>query len=507
MVKRYWGNKGMHRTTSFEEENRKVSTPATLQVKIGGMSCSFCTETIRKAYSRMQGVEEVHISLAHEECLIKYDSEQQTPSRLLDTLRSLGYVVRDPDKVRAFEEQEEELRVELRRLIAAGIATGIAAMLMVAMWLGYRQPWFKWVMMALALTTSFATGWHILKMAYHSLRRRILNQHVLLEFAASAGLAGGFIGLIGGGFLGVPVLQRFPVPDFFGVAVFVTAYHILSGYTSKLVRTRASRAVRRLLDLQSATARVLRNGQEIGMPIEEVREGDRVRMRPGEGIAVDGKVVAGTSGVDESIVTGESVPAQKTVGDEVIGGSLNQSGALVVEVTRVGEESFLQQVARHIEEARAMKPGILQLVDVVLKYFVPAVVAFGGLAFLIWTVGAWAFTGQANLTRAIFAGLAVFVMGYPCALGMATPLAMIRGGGEAAERGILIRSAEAFQVLKDIRKIVFDKTGTLTEGRPRVVDLDPFSTFERKTLLRFGAAAEIQSEHPLGQAIVDYALE
>ncbi len=503
------------------------TTTARLQLKIGGMSCSFCTQTIRKAYGRMDGVHEVHVSLSHEEALIRYDPQKVTPTQLRDTLRSLGYTVRDPRKVRAFEEQEEELRRERRRLILAGVFTGISAVLMLAMWLrvvpqAVLQPVMLVTMPLLAVATVFGPGLYILKMAYHSLGRGILNQHVLLELGAFAGLIGGVLGLIGR-WLAVPALQ-FPAADFFAVAAFVTTYHILSGYTSLLVRTRASQAVRKLLDLQPATARLIRNGHEEEVPIEEVRPGDRVRVWPGESIPVDGRVVEGASGVDESLVTGESLPVEKAVGDEVIGGSVNQTGALVIEVTRVGEESFLQQVARYTEEARAMKPGILQVVDVVLKYYVPAVMGFAALGFLIWTAGAWPVTGQMNLPRAIFAALAVFVMGYPCALGMATPLAMIRGGGEAAQKGILMRSGEAFQILKDVQVVVLDKTGTLTKGKPEVTDVvaltptpalkgtpSPSPACGRggggEGLLPLAASVESASEHPLARAIVDYALE
>ncbi len=476
-----------------------------LQVKVGGMSCSFCTATIERALGRMDGVAAVHVSLAHEEALIQYDPNKRQPEELVETLRSLGYTIRDPDKVRAYEEQEEELERERRRLILAGILTGVAALLMLAMWMGVRRPWFKWIMMTLALVTVFGPGWYILSMAYHSLRRRILNQHVLLELGAFAGLLGGFIGLLGQ-LLDNPILARFPVPDFFGVAVFVTSYHILSGYTSLLVRTRASQAVRRLLDLQPAVARVIRDGQEVELPIEEVQPGDRVRVRPGESIPVDGTVVQGVSSVDESIVTGEPLPVEKEPGSPVIGGSINQSGSLVVEVTQVGDESFLQQVARYIEEARAMKPGIMQLVDLVLKYYVPGVILFAGAGLLIWTLGSWLVTGQLDVSRAIFAALAVFVMGYPCALGMATPLALIRGGGEAAGKGILLRSGEAFQVLKEIDQILFDKTGTLTVGKPKVVALIPAQDASAQELLALAAGVELPSEHPLGRAVVDRAL-
>lgn len=467
-----------------------------LQLKIGGLACSFCTESIHKAFRRMDGVQQVNVSLAHEEVLIQYDTNKLTEQDLKQTLQDLGYTIRDPDKVKAFEEQEQELRTHKHRLLIAASFTSVAFILMAAMWMGFMRPWFKYLMMSLALATIFEPGWYIVKKAYQSLRRGILNQHVLLEFGALSGLAGGFVGFF------TPV---FPAMDFFGVAVFVTAYHVLSGWASNKVRARASRAVRKLLDLQPDTARRFEaDGKETEVELNQLTVGDRVRVRPGEKIPVDGMIVWGTSGVDESIVTGESIPIEKGEGDKVVGGSINQTGSLVVEVTAIGEETFLQQVARHIEEARAMKPGIIQLVDRVLKFYVPGVVGFAGLAILIWTGGSWLVTGEVNLVRAIFAMLAVFVMGYPCSLGMATPLAMIRGGGLAADRGILMRSGEAFQIMKDIDTIVFDKTGTLTIGKPTVTDVEAFAGIKENDMLCFAAAAEIHSEHPLAQSIVAY---
>lgn len=466
-----------------------------LQLKIGGLHCSFCVESIKKAYKRAEGVTDVKVSLAHEEALFQYDPSKISETEIKDILRELGYTIRDPRKVRTFEEEEAEIKREKRRLLLAAGFTAVATVFMVLMWLGYMQPWFKWVMMSLALATVLGPGRYIIGTAYQSLRRGILNQHVLMEFAAFAGLGGGFAGFF------IPV---FPTMDFFGVAVFVTTYHILSGYISLLVRTRASQAVRKLLALQPPVARVIREGRELEVPIEEVRKDELIRVRPGEQIPVDGIVEEGASGVDESLVTGESIPVEKTAGDEVIGGSINHSGTLVVRVTKVGEESFLQKVARHIEEARALKPGIIQLVEKVLIYFVPAILGFATLGLLIWTLGAWIVTGEMDITRGVFAMLAALVMGYPCALGMATPLAMIRGGGMAAEKGILMRSGEAFQVLKDIRKVVLDKTGTLTRGKPEVVDVVSVSETESHELLKAAAAVESTSEHPLANAIVEY---
>ncbi len=467
-----------------------------LQVKIGGMACSFCVETIKKGLGRTDGVADVNVSLAHEEALIAYDPTRVTAATLTGTLRSLGYTVRDPNKVRTFEEEEAELERERDRLIVAGAAAWIGFMVMLLMWIGRHHPLAHWFMAVLAVTIVFGPGLYILKMAWASVRRRILNQHVLMEIAAFAGLVGGAIGLYN------PIFKSY---EFFGVSVFVAAYHILGGYTSLLVRTRASQAVKKLLSLRPPTARVVRGGVESEIPIAEVRRDDLVRVRPGEQVPVDGVVAEGASAVNESLVTGEPLPHEKLPGHEVIGGSVNQSGTLLVRVTRIGEESFLEQVARHIQEARALKPGILLLLDRILTYFVPGVLGVAVLAFVFWSVGAWALWGAPDWERAVFAALAVLVMGYPCALGMATPLAMIRGGGEAARQGILMRSAASFQTFKDVTVVVMDKTGTITHGEPRVVEVVPAHGFTADSLLALAASAEQVSEHPLAQSVVKAA--
>ncbi|MBI2850564.1 MAG: heavy metal translocating P-type ATPase [Chloroflexi bacterium] len=466
-----------------------------LQVKIGGMQCSFCVETLRRAFLRLEGVQEASISLAHEEALVMYDPARVTPQQFKNVLADMGYTWRDPEKVMSFEEEEAELGVARKKFLFGAGAAGIVVIFMVLMWLGTMQPWFLWPMLALALATMFGPAWHIKKMAWASLRRGILNQHVLLEFAAFAGLAGGFIGFF---------QKEFPIPDFFGVATFVTAYHLFSGYISLLARTRSSQAIKRLMALQPETARIIRDGREEEVATSEVRQGDLVRVRPGESIPVDGVIEEGYAGIDQRLVTGEPMPVEKTKGDDVIGGSINQTGALVIRVTRVGAESFLQKVAQSIQEARALKPGILILVDRVLKYFVPGVLIAAGIAFLIWTLGAWAVTGSPDFSRAVFAALAALVMGYPCALGMASPLAMIRGGGIAAEKGILMRSGEAFQVFKDVRRIVLDKTGTITRGEPSVSDIGVADGIDRNKFLRLVSSVESLSEHALARAIVDH---
>ena len=466
-----------------------------LQLKIGGLHCSFCVNSLTKACHRLPGIKDVKVSLAHEEVLVQFDPEEVAETKISDTISQLGFTIRDAGRTRTFEEEEAEINREKRRLLATASIAAAATVLMVTMWTGYRHPGFKWAMMVLALVAVFGPGGYIIRMAFQSLRRGILNQHVLMEFAAFAGLAGGFTGFF---------VEGFPIKDFFGVAVFVTAYHILSSYVSLLVRTRASQSVRRLLALQPPVARVVRDGVEQELPIEDILRGETVRIRPGDQVPLDGEVIEGASSVDESLVTGESLPVEKGPGDEVVGGSINYYGSMLIKVTRIGEDTFLKQVARHIEEARALKPGIILLVERVLQYFAPGVLIFAALGFLTWTLGAFLVTGQMNVPRAVFATMAVLVMGYPCALGMATPLALIRGGGMAAQKGILMRSGAAFQALKDISKVVFDKTGTITHGRPEVVDVISLNGMETDRMLQMAGAVENTSEHPLARAIVEY---
>ncbi|SMC03658.1 copper-(or silver)-translocating P-type ATPase [Sulfobacillus thermosulfidooxidans DSM 9293] len=479
-----------------------------VQYKVGGMACSFCATSITKGLARMPGIINASVSLAHEEALIEFNPKILTDDQIRQTLLDLGYTIRDPRRVKAYEEQQKEIDWERRRLWFAGTMTALSLILMSVLWLhlvslNIIRPFMTIVMPLFALITILGPGYYILKMAWHSLKRGILNQHVLLEFGAFSGFLGGILGLIGHA-AHIPALE-FPAPDFFAVATFITTYHILSGYASLLVRTKASRSVMKLLELQPAMATVIRNGLEQTVPIDDIAVGEIIRIRPGEAIPLDGRVIDGSSTVNESLVTGESLPVDKTVGTEVIGGSLNLTGSLMVLVTRVGEESFLQQIAHQIEEARAKKPGILQLVDRVLAVYVPGVLAAAALAILIWTLGDYMVSGHMDITRGIFAMLAVFVMGYPCALGMATPLAMIRGGGMAAEHGILIRGGEAFQVLKDIQWVALDKTGTLTEGRPSVTQVIPLEGTSEPYLLKIAAIAENPSEHPLSRAVVQYA--
>jgi heavy metal translocating P-type ATPase len=518
-----------------------------IRARIGGLHCSLCTGTIEKALGRLPGVDKVAVSLTHEQALVEYDPAVAKPDEVLRTLIDIGYTVSDPRKLRPFEEEERDLVREGRRFVAAvglslatigliahptGIWTavlpglvfvslvgflflvlrpsglriaigGAGGLAVIALGLLYLQQMGEltsarpWIVAALAFTLVFIVGRHILYMAAQALRRGILNQHVLLEIGAFAGIAGGIIGLV----FSPP---GYPTAAFFAVAVMIGTYHIFSEWLSLIVKTRSSQAVKKLLDLQPDMARVVRDGQERDVRLEEVAVGDLVRIRPGERVPVDGAVVSGHSGVDQSFVTGEAIPVERREGDAVIGGSINGTGTLLVRVAVVGEESFLQRVVRQIEDARALKPGILHLVDRILRLYTPTVLAVAALAFIGWMVGPLAVAGHPDLGRAVFAALSVLVMGYPCAVGISAPLSIVRGAGEAADKGILMRTGEAFQTYRLIKQIVLDKTGTLTEGRPVVREIEPVDTSDEE-LLSIAAAAESSSEHPLADAVVKEA--
>jgi heavy metal translocating P-type ATPase len=258
------------------------------------------------------------------------------------------------------------------------------------------------------------------------------------------------------------------------------------------------------LDLEPDVAYVVRDGQEQEVPLEQVRVGDLVRIRPGERVPVDGQVESGESDVDESLVTGEPVPVEKHAGDRTLSGALNGHGTLLVRVTVVGEESFLRQVIRSVEDARALKPGLLHLVDRVLRVYTPIVLLTAAGATLFWLVVPVILGGSPDLQRAMFAGLSVLVMGYPCAVGISAPLSIVRGAGEAAERGVLMRTGEAFQALRRVQRVVFDKTGTLTEGHPALREIVSVASSEEE-LLALAGAVEAGSEHPLARAVVEEA--
>ncbi|WP_280553694.1 cation-translocating P-type ATPase [Halomonas sp. 25-S5] len=519
-----------------------------VRAHIGGLHCSLCTGTIERALGQKPGVRRVAVSLTHEQALVEYDTRETSAETLMGTLQAIGYTLSDPRKIEPYANQERELARERNRFLVA-LGASLAA---VGLIVDPTSPWtlglstlvyvslviFGYAVLrgqgtraalsgsallalgglvlfglragsllagheallvaVLALAMVFGIARQMLVMAYQALRRGILNQHVLVEIGAFAGLVGGGIGL-------VLRPDGYPTAAFFAVSVMVLTYHLFSEWLSLIVKTRSSQSVRRLLDLQPETAHVLDEGGERDLPVAQVETGMRVRIRPGERIPVDGEVTEGDSAVDQSLVTGEPLPIEKGVGDSVVGGAINGSGTLVVRVTATGESSFLHQVVRSLEDARALKPGLLHLVDRVLRVYTPTVLVVSALAFVFWMSAPLLWGAEPDLERAVFAALTVLVMGYPCAVGISAPLSIVRGAGEAADQGVLMRTGESFQALRRVTTVVFDKTGTLTEGRPAVREVISVDGDEG-TLLSLAAAVESASEHPLGRAVVEAAL-
>jgi len=546
----------MHAVASVEtvprfwsEEPSKTPGRRRIRAHIGGLHCSLCTSTIEKALARRPGVDKVAVSLTHEQALIEYDPAVARAEDLLQTLRDIGYTISDPRKLIPFEEEERALVRERGRFLA-GLALSIGAMGLAGyptssywFWLcvfsmaslvafsfvvlrSFGSGWAiggsaalgafgagvyalqlqgafgtatPWLAAAMALVLTFGVGAHIARMAVAALQRGILNQHVLVEFGAFAGIAGGLVGLL----IRSP---DYPTTAFFSVAVMIMTYHIFSEWLSLIVKTRSSQAVKKLIDLEPDIASVVRDGKEQEVPLEQVRVGDVVRIRPGERVAVDGVVESGHSDVDESLVTGEPKLIEKRATDRIISGSLNGHGSLLIRVTAVGEESFLRQVIRAVEDARALKPGLLHLVDRVLRVYTPTVLLSATAATVFWLLVPMVVGGSPDVQRAMFAGLSVLVMGYPCAVGISAPLSIVRGAGEAAERGVLMRTGEAFQALRRVERVVFDKTGTLTEGRPALRDIVPLGVSEQE-LLTAAAAVEAGSEHPIARTVVEEAFK
>lgn len=458
----------------WSEEPSGLPGRRRIRAHIGGLHCSLCTGTIEKALSRRAGVDKVAVSLTHEQALIEYDPSVARAEDLLQTLKDIGYTVSDPRKLRPFEEQEHALVRERGRFLTA-LAASIAAMGLAGyplnsdwFWLcvfsiaslvvfsfvvlrSYGLGWAfaganllaasgasiyalqlrgtfgaasPWLAGALAMFLIFAVGGHIVHMAVAALRRGILNQHVLVEFGAFAGVIGGIIGLAWRP-------PGYPTTAFFAVAVMVLTYHIFSEWLSLIVKTRSSQAVKKLLDLEPDVAYVVKDGRDEAVPLEDLRVGNLVRIRPGERVPVDGQVESGESDVDESLVTGEPVPIEKHAGDRTLSGALNGHGTLLVRVTVVGEESFLRQVIRSVEDARALKPGLLHLVDRVLRVYTPIVLLAAAGATLFWLVVPMILGGSPDLQRAMFAGLSVLVMGYPAQWGSQR---RCRSYGERARR-------------------------------------------------------------------------
>jgi Cu+-exporting ATPase len=366
---------------------------------------------------------------------------------------------------------------------------------------------FNLGMIVLALPVLFWVGWPTYRGAWAAVTHRHANMDTLIAMGTLVALLTG------------PASFFVPVANYAGVAAMIMAFHLTGRYVEETAKGRASQAIRKLLELGAKTARIELDGSEIEVPIENVQVGDLMVVRPGEKIPTDGFIVTGESAVDESMATGESMPINKRPGDEVIGATVNQEGLLKIEATRIGKDTFLAQVIKLVDECQGSKVPIQEFADKVTGIFVPVVIGIAVLTVLAWvlfpglmyslveagTFLPWVNPDLSVLTLAIVSMVSVLVIACPCALGLATPTALMVGSGKGAENGILIRSGEAIQTLKEVQIVVFDKTGTITKGKPEVTDIVTTDGFERSALLQAAASVERGSEHPLGRSIVEKA--
>ncbi len=408
---------------------------------------------------------------------------------------------------RTFESPEQELKsMKTRVMIALGGVLALAILRAAAFialaagativtWVPIPQlPWFTWGMWLFLLVTpvQFIGGWSFYKGAWTAISTRRINMDFLIALGTSVAYFYSVAVIFFPEVLPVKVEER---EVYFEVSAVIIAFVLLGKYMEELIKKRSSAAVRKLMDLKPATAHVIRDGSEMEIPAESVMVGETVVVKPGEKIPTDGEVTEGASSVDESMLTGESMPVEKRPGAPMIGGTLNRTGLLRFKATRIGAETALAQIIKLVEEAQASSAPIQRIADQVTGYFVPVVVVTAFVAFFGW----WAL---GNFPQGLLAFIAVLIIACPCALGIATPAALMVGVGKGAEAGILIRGGEVLERARSLTTVVFDKTGTLTRGEPNVTDTLPFAGFDEAAILRLAATVESGSEHPLGEAIV-----
>ncbi len=485
----------------------------TMVLPIGGMTCSSCVAHVEEALHSLPGVVSASVNLATEKATVTFIPGVVGIPDFKRAVAEAGYEVLEAPAEGAAGEDEAERKMResrFRMRVAWAFTVPIILWMLPEMLWGVMWPShliFNLGMILLAAPVLFWVGRRTYRSGLSAALHGFANMDTLITLGT------------GVSFLTGPASFFFPVANYAGVAAMIMAFHLTGRYVEETAKGRASQAIRKLLELGAKTARVVRDGIEIEVPIEEVQVGDVMIVRPGEKIPTDGVVLEGESAVDESMATGESMPVNKGPGDEVIGATVNQEGLLKVRATRVGRDTFLAQVIRLVEEAQGSKVPIQAFADRVTAVFVPIVLGIALLTLLAWLafpafmrnlVAAGAFLPWVNpnlgtVTLAIIATVAVLVIACPCALGLATPTALMVASGMGAERGILIRSGEAVQALKDVRVVVFDKTGTLTKGRPEVTDVVPAEGMSEEGLLFLAGSAERGSEHPLGRAVVERA--
>ena len=467
-------------------------------LKIGGMMCASCVSAVGDAIGDVDGVLDVSVNLSSEKAYVTYNPKVASVSDMRAAIEAAGYqysgVVgeesEDSEK-REREARERDLRDKKRRILI-GFAAG--AFLMILGMAPIRLPVPMPYLMLVISTPPFAyLSGPIFSAGLRALRHRSLTMDVMY----SMGIGVAFLSSLMGTF-GIVLTPQFM---FYETAVFLAAFLTLGRYLETKAKGRTSEAIKKLMGLQPKTAAVVRDGQEMEVAADDLLAGDVILVRPGEKVPADGVVLSGESYVDESMITGEPIPAKKKKGDFVVGGTLNKNGAIRFQASKVGRETALAQIIALVEEAQGSKPSIQRLADRAVAFFIPAVLAIAALTFILWRFVFADIAPGDPLLFALTATISVLVVACPCALGLASPTAITVGLGRAAELGVLVKSGEALEVSEKLDAVVFDKTGTLTVGRPEVTDLVGFGIGDRE-LLRIAAGIEANSEHPLAEAVV-----
>jgi len=501
-------------------ENEETRT-----LKVEGMHCASCVSSVESALNSIDGVTKASVNLATETAQVTFEPDKVRFSDFVTAIENVGYEVVREESEDVKSRGDAEMEKDQQKIDKAynKMWWSWAVTIPIILWMipdmvsGYTflgKIGYDIGMLVLSSIVIFYPGWETMRSAWKSGSHWAPNMDVLIAMGTLASLATGFVSLFHQFGIG-PAFHSFA-----GVAGMIMAFHLTGRYIETKAKGRASQAIKKLLTLEAKEATILRDGEEVKIPVRDLQKGDIMVVKPGEKIPTDGIVVGGESSIDESLATGESMPVKKKEGDEAIGATINKNGVLRVKATKVGKDTFLSQVIKMVEEAQGSKVPIQEFADRITGVFVPVVlgvalltlvawlvfpVFFGGIARWASAYLPWINPGMGATALAFYAAIAVLVIACPCALGLATPTALMVGSGMGAENGVLIRKGSAIQIMKDVTTIVLDKTGTITEGKPGVTDVVTFNGLSEDALIHLSAAAESGSEHPLGQAIVEYA--
>lgn len=475
-----------------------------LTIPVAGMRCASCAAGIERALHRVEGVVEAQVNFATEQAMVAYMPSQVDTATLKQAIRNAGYEPRESDDEivtdRAADAKAAEFRMLRTKLIVSVILslpifTGsmLSSMAWVPSWL--QNPY---VLLLLATPVQFWVGWMFYQGFWASLKHKTADMNTLIAIGTSAayGYSAAATCLPG-------VFERLGLGShvYFDTSVMIITLILLGRLLEARARGQTSAAIRKLMRLRPKTARVIRQDTEVDIPIDDVQVGEQIRVRPGEQVPVDGTILTGHATLDESMLTGESLPIDKAPGDDVCGATLNTTGSFTMLATRVGKDTILAHIIRLVEEAQGSKAPIQRLADVVASIFVPTVLGIAVITFLVWAL----FGPPPALTFALLNFVAVLIIACPCALGLATPTAIMVGTGKGAEYGVLFRHSASLETAHKLQAIVLDKTRTLTRGQPAVTDIISHNGYTESDVLRLAAAAERGSEHPLGQALLDAA--